>query len=98
MPKPWLWETVLLRALAAAAAAAKLLQSCLTVCDPIDGSPPGSLISGIFQARIQEWPPEFAGGFFTTSATWRNPQSQAHCFTCAEAAGKAVIGGYAVAV
>ena len=78
-------------------AAAKSLQSCLTLCDPIDGSPPGSLIPGIFQARIQEWPPEFAGGFFTTSAAWRNPQSQAYCFPCAEAAGKAVIGGYAVA-
>ena len=35
----------------AAAAAAKLLQSCLTLCDPIDGSPPGSPIPGILQAR-----------------------------------------------
>ena len=40
---------------AAAAAAAKLLQSCLTLCDPIDGSPPGSSIPGILQARILEW-------------------------------------------
>ena len=38
-----------------AAAAAKLLQSCLTLCDPIDGSPPGSLVSGILQARTLEW-------------------------------------------
>ena len=38
-----------------AAAAAKSLQSCLTLCDPIDGSPPGSAIPGIFQARILEW-------------------------------------------
>ena len=37
------------------AAAAKLLQSCLTLCDPIDGSPPGSPVSGIFQARTLEW-------------------------------------------
>ena len=37
------------------AAAAKSLQSCLTLCDPIDGSPPGSPIPGIFQARIPEW-------------------------------------------
>ena len=37
--------------LASAAAAAKLLQSSLTLCDPIDGSPPGSPISGILQAR-----------------------------------------------
>ena len=40
---------------AAAAAAAKLLQSCLTPCDPIDGSPPGSAIPGILQARTLEW-------------------------------------------
>ena len=39
----------------AAAAAAKLLQSCLTLCDPIDGSPPGSPIPGILQARTLEW-------------------------------------------
>ena len=39
----------------AAAAAAKLLQSYPTLYDPIDGSPPGSPISGILQARILEW-------------------------------------------
>ena len=39
----------------AAAAAAKSLQSCLTLCDPIDGSPPGSAIPGILQARTLEW-------------------------------------------
>ena len=38
-----------------AAAAAKSLQSCLTLCDPIVGSPPGSPIPGILQARILEW-------------------------------------------
>ena len=38
-----------------AAAAAKSLQSCPTLCDPIDGSPPGSSVHGIFQARILEW-------------------------------------------
>ena len=37
------------------AAAAKLLQSCPTLCDPIDGSPPGSSIPGILQARTLEW-------------------------------------------
>ena len=37
------------------AAAAKLLQSCLTLCDHIDGSPPGSPIPGILQARTLEW-------------------------------------------
>ena len=38
-----------------AAAAAKSLQSCPTLCDPIDGSPPGSPVPGILQARILEW-------------------------------------------
>ena len=40
---------------AAVAAAAKLLQSCLTLCDPIDRSPPDFSIQGILQARILEW-------------------------------------------
>ena len=39
----------------AAAAAAKSLQSCPTLCDSIDGSPPGSPIPGILQARTLEW-------------------------------------------
>ena len=39
----------------AAAAAAKSLQSCPTLCDPIDGSPPGSSVPGILQARTLEW-------------------------------------------
>ena len=38
-----------------AAAAAKSLQSCPTLCNPIDGSPPGSAVPGIFQARVLEW-------------------------------------------
>ena len=41
--------------IAAAAAAAKSLQSCPTLCDPIDGSPSGSPIPGILQARTLEW-------------------------------------------
>ena len=39
----------------AAAAAAKSLQSCPTLCDPIDGRPPGSSVPGILQARTLEW-------------------------------------------
>ena len=39
------------------AAAAKSLQSCSTLCDPIDGSPPGSSVPGILQARTLEWLP-----------------------------------------
>ena len=45
----------MLAAIAAAAAAAKSLQSCPTLCDSIDGSPPGSSVHGIFQARVLEW-------------------------------------------
>ena len=37
------------------AAAAKSLQSCPTLCDPIDGSPPGPTVPGILQARTLEW-------------------------------------------
>ena len=40
---------------AAAAAAARSLQSCPTLCNPIDGSPPGSPVPGILQARTLEW-------------------------------------------
>ena len=45
----------MLSAAAAAAAAAKSLQSCLTLCNPIDGSPPGSPVPGFLQARTLEW-------------------------------------------
>ena len=48
----------------AVAAAAKSRQLCPTLCDPIDGSPPGSPVPGILQARILEWVaiPEMHGG------------------------------------
>ena len=39
----------------AAATAAKLLQLCLTLCDPTDGSPPGSAVPGILKAKTLEW-------------------------------------------
>ena len=51
----WLQLLFNMLSAAAAAAAAKSLQSCLTLCDPIDGSPPGSPIPGILQARTLEW-------------------------------------------
>ena len=38
-----------------ATATAKSLQSCLTLCDPIDGNPPGSPVPGILQVRTLEW-------------------------------------------
>ena len=48
-------ETGAVQLSAAAAAAAKSLQSCPTLCDPRDGSPPGSPVPGILQARTLEW-------------------------------------------
>ena len=50
---PWTEEPA--AAAAAAAAAAKSLQSCPTLCDPIEGSPSGSPVPGILQARTLEW-------------------------------------------
>ena len=50
--KETLIKTLFLRS---AAAAAKSLQSCPTLCDPIDSSPPGSPIPGILQSRTLEW-------------------------------------------
>ena len=48
-PNWWLWWADLV------SAAAKSLQSCPVLCDPIDGSPPGSPVPGILQARTLEW-------------------------------------------
>ena len=50
-----LWLLVVLVCRFAATAAAKSLQSCPTLCDPVDGCPPGSPVSGILQARTLEW-------------------------------------------
>ena len=53
-------EEVIVTVLTLSAGAAKSLQSCLTLCDPIDGSPPGSPVPpvpGIFQTRTLEWVP-----------------------------------------
>ena len=52
-----------------AAAAAKLLQSCPTLCDPIDSSPPGCPVPGFLQARILEW---VAISFFRESSQLGN--------------------------
>ena len=51
----------------AAAAAAKSLQSCPTLCDPTDGSPPGSPVPGILQARTLEW----VAIFFSNACKWK---------------------------
>ena len=54
-PPPFLPVNIRVLNNAAAATAAKSLQSCLTLCDPIDGSPPDSPVPGILQARTLEW-------------------------------------------
>ena len=51
----WVISLYLIHIVSTNAAAAKLLQSCPTLCDPIDSSPPGSSVHGILQARILEW-------------------------------------------
>ena len=58
---------------AAAAAAAKLLQSCPTLCDPTDGSPQGSPVPGILQARTLEWFTISFSKFLTSLAKYRLP-------------------------
>ena len=50
-----LWHVCSVLQMISALAAAKSLQSCPTLCDPIDGSPPGSFIPGILQARTLKW-------------------------------------------
>ena len=49
------WELIKLKSFCTAAAAAKSLQSCPTLCNSIDGNPPGSSVHGILQARTLEW-------------------------------------------
>ena len=59
----------------AAAAATKLLQSCPTLCDPIDSSPPGSLVPGILQARTLEW----VAISFSNAWKWKNKVELLSC-------------------
>ena len=71
-------ETMSLTSPILAAAAAKSLQSWPTLCDPIDGSPPGSAVPGILQARTLEWVAisfSKAVRFFITSAVWKAPET-----------------------
>jgi len=60
----------------AAAAAAKSFQSCLTLCDPIDGSPPGSPIPGILQTRTLEW----VAISFSNAGKWKVKVKSLSCF------------------
>ena len=58
-------------------AAAKLLQSCPTLCEPIDGGPPGSSVHGIFQARMLEWVAIYSSKGFSQP----RDQTQVSCIT-----------------
>ena len=60
-------EKHLCKSVFSAATAAKLLQSCPTLCNPIDRSPPGSPVPGILQARILEW----VAIFFSNAWKWK---------------------------
>ena len=74
--------------MAAAAAAAKSLQLCPTLCDPIDGSPPGSPVPGILQARILDWVAiSFSGDLPNPGIKLKSPALQADALT-SEPSGK----------
>ena len=68
---------------AAAAAAAKSLQSCPTLCDPTDGSPSGSPVPGILQARVLEWVATAFSkmGLLQNGSTWDNVKMLHPIFT-----------------
>ena len=78
-----------LKWLSTAAAAARSPQSCLTLCDPMDGSPPGSSVHEILQARILEWVANsFPWGSFlsrdrmyVSCVSWTGRQILYHCAT-----------------
>ena len=62
-----------------AAAAAKSLQPCLTLCDPIDGSPPGSSIHGVFQVRVLEWVAIAFSMKYSKMLEWWHQLTSKHC-------------------
>ena len=72
----------------------KSLQSCLTLCDPIDGRPPGSAVPGILQARILDWVPSSCLLFPITSIEyqWIQGRLKAEQVGCGELQGE-VLGG-----
>ena len=64
--------------LISAAAAAKSIQSCPALCDPIDGSPPGSSVPGILQARTLEW----VAISFSRGSSWPRDWTCVYCASC----------------
>ena len=77
---PWITSRCLCSspAVAAAAAAAKSLQSCQTLCDSIDGSPPPGGIPGILQARTLEWAATSSSNAWKWSRSGMSDSSQSH--------------------
>ena len=72
-----------------AVVAAKSLQSCLTLCNPIDGSPPGSAVPGILQARTLEW----AAISFSNAWKWKvKVRSLSKCLTLRDPMGCSLPG------
>ena len=57
---------------------AKLLQFCLTVCNPLDCNLPGSSVHGLFQARILEW----VAIFYSRGSSWPRDQTHVSCISC----------------
>ena len=57
---------------------AKSIQSCLTLCDPMDCSSPGSSVRGILQARILEW----VAISFSRGSSWPRDPTESHSVTC----------------
>ena len=74
-PRGWGLGSVCSSGLVPAAAAAKSLQSCPTLCDPIDGSPPGSPVPGLLQARTLEW----AAISFSSAWKWKVKVTSLSC-------------------
>ena len=73
--KQYSWRVLFVLAIPAAAAA-KSLQSCPALCDPIDGSPPGSPVPGILQARTLEW----VAISFSNAWKWKMKVKSLSCF------------------
>ena len=75
----WLpWLSAMSFVLLIACLHATLLQSCLTLCDPMDCSPPGSSVHGTLQARILEW----VAISFSRGSSWHRDRTWVSCVSC----------------
>ena len=90
----FLWLSNIALYTSTAAAAAKSLQSCLTLFDPTDSSPPGSPIPGILQARTLEWVAISFSMFFIHSSVDEHVGYCKHC--CNEHCGASIFSNYVI--